>query len=82
MILLVSEKLTLEYVYVIVERFLKDHPEYLSCRNELNQDALYLAAFKLVWEPLIASYLAEALVRGKQDVNKVRKFRIRTRRRR
>ncbi|KAK6644912.1 hypothetical protein RUM43_001188 [Polyplax serrata] len=70
MILLVSEKLTLEYIYVIVERLLKENPEYLSCRNELNQDALYLAALTLVHEPLVVSYLAEALVRGKQDVNK------------
>lgn len=73
MILLVSEKVTLEYVYVIVERLLKENPLYLSCRNELNQDALYLAALKLVWEPLVASYIAEALVRGKQDVNSVSK---------
>lgn len=71
MILLVSDKMTLEYVYVIVERLLKENPEYLSCRNELNQDAFYLASCKLVREPLLASYIGEALIRGGQDVNKV-----------
>lgn len=71
MILLVSEKGTLEYIYVIVERLLKENPNYLSSRNEQKQDALYLAAFNLSREPFVASYIAEALVRGKQDVNLV-----------
>lgn len=69
MILLVSEKVTLAYIYVIVERLLKENANYLSSRNELNQDALYLAALKLYQEPVVASYIAEALIRGKQEVN-------------
>lgn len=71
MILLVSEKVMLEYIYVIVERLLKENASYLSSRNELNQDALYLAALKLPQEPVVASYIAEALIRGKQEVNMV-----------
>lgn len=69
MILLVSEKVTLEYIYVIVERLLKEDASYLALKNEQNQDALYLAARKGALDPVVASYIAEALIRGKQDVN-------------
>lgn len=76
MILLVSEKVTLEYIYVIVERLLKEDASYLTLKNEQNQDALYLAARKVALDPVVASYIAEALIRGKQDVNVV-SFKIR-----
>lgn len=72
MIMLASKKVFFEYIYVIVERLLKENPKYLSSRNDSNEDALYLAAMVQKREPLIAGYIAESFIRGKQDVNKVK----------
>ncbi|KAL0280831.1 UNVERIFIED_CONTAM: hypothetical protein PYX00_002007 [Menopon gallinae] len=70
MIMLAAKKVFFEYIYVIVERLLKENPKYLSSRNDSNEDALYLAAMVQKQEPLIAGYIAESFIRGKQDVNK------------
>lgn len=69
MILLVQRR-SPEFAYCVVERLLKEKPEYLAQTNNHEKDALRIAAEDLQTEPSMAAYIAEALARAELPVEK------------
>lgn len=59
----------MEYIYAMVEK-LRDIPGALSQKNNAGHSALYLACLEMCDEPIIAAYIAEALVEQNVDIAK------------